>query len=256
METITDSKITAEITGYGKKLMPWQTGLAWWVILIEGIALAIIGLLIILDPAKTNIRVGLLLSFGLFIAGLLQTWSLFRNKVPESVDGIVGARAALGIFSGLLVLWLFMGNLLTIEVGLLVLGLGSLFYGLLGLFMVFNSSGSQRTAAFVEMIFFTLFGIVMLYTRYAGPAAIATGVTVVGWLGIVMGAVLILYSFVRKGQQDKGEQAEAAATAAAATVNEQRERVSPPPSTSAAQAAESAKVSRAPAPADTLDDQT
>jgi uncharacterized membrane protein HdeD (DUF308 family) len=254
METITDSKITADITDYGKKLMPWQAGLAWWVILIEGVALAIIGLLIILDPGKTNVRVGLLLSIGLLIAGLLQMWSLFRNKVPESVDGIVGARAALGIFSGLLVLWLYMGNLLTLEVGLLVLGLGSLGYGLLGLFMVFNSLGSQRTAAFMETIFFTLFGIIVLYTRFEGPTAIATGVTIIGWLGVVMGAILIVYSFVRKGQQDKGEKAEATATAAATTLSQQR--VSPPPSTAAAQAAESAMVSRVPAPPEAPSDRT
>lgn len=227
METITDSKITAELTESAKKLAPWRSGLAWWVILIEGVALAVIGLLIILDPAKTNIRVGLLLSLGLFIAGLLQMWSLFRNKVPEPVDGIVGARAALGIFSGLLVLWLFMGGLLTIEVGLLVLGLGSLAYGVLGLFIVFNTVGSQRTAAFMEMLFFTLFGLVVLYTRYVGPTAIATGVTIIGWLGIVLGVVLILYSFVRKGQEEKGEQVEAAAAAAVTEVAAQRERVAP-----------------------------
>jgi hypothetical protein len=69
-----------------------------------------------------------------------------------------------------------------------------------------------------------------------------------------MGAILIVYSFVRKGQQDKGEKAEATATAAATTLSQQR--VSPPPSTAAAQAAESAMVSRVPAPPEAPSDRT
>lgn len=214
METITDSKITAELTESAKKLAPWSAGLSWWVILIEGIALAVIGLLIVLDPDKANIRIGLLLSFGLFIAGLLQSWALFRNRAPESVDGIVGARAALGIFSGLLVLWLFMGNLLTAAVGLLVLGLGSLAYGLLGIFLMLNTRGSQRTAAFLEMIFFTLFGVIVLYTRWAGATALSTGVTAIGWLGIITGVILTIYAFMRRGREEEMEEAAAAAAVA------------------------------------------
>lgn len=227
MEPITDSKVTAELADSAKKLAPWQSGLSWWVILIEGVALAIVGLLIVLDPEKANIRIGLVLSLILFIAGLLQSWALFRNRAPEPVDGIVGARATLGIFSGLIILWLFVSDLLTAEVGLLILGLGSLFYGLLGLFVVFNTVGSQRMAAFLELIFFTGFGAVVLYTRYAGATVVSTGITIIGWLGIIMGAVLIVYSFIRRGQENTEEQAAASAAAAVDRVSARTTPVAP-----------------------------
>ncbi len=227
--------LTDQLTDQAKQLAPWRSGLPWWVVLIEGVVLGIVGLLIVLDPAKANLRVGLLLAILLLVSGILQSWMLMRAKAPETVDGVLGARAALGIFPALVVLWLFMGDSLTIETGLLILGLGALCYGLLGIFLVFNSSGGQRNSALLETIFFTAFGAIVLYTRYGGPAVVTTAVTWIGWLALLSGVGLAFYSFIRRNQANEQEaKAESAAAAAGASVD----RV-------AAQANETAKATAA-----------
>ncbi|MEZ4519369.1 MAG: hypothetical protein R3C44_21930 [Chloroflexota bacterium] len=144
-----------------------------------------------------------MLSIILLIAGVLQAWMLFRENAPESVDGVLGARAALGIFSGLITLWLYMGEILTVEVALLILGLGAFFYGILGIFLVLNSLGEKRSSALLETIFFTVFGLIILYTRIAGPSAIETGVSLIGWLALLVGVGLLVYGFIRRGEDEK-----------------------------------------------------
>ena len=63
-----------------------------------------IGLLVLLDPNKANVRLALLLTAALPVTGLLQVWSVLRVKAPESVDTAAGARAAIGVCAGVIVL--------------------------------------------------------------------------------------------------------------------------------------------------------
>lgn len=233
--------LTDQAVGAAKQLAPWRSSLPWWVVLIEGVALGIIGLLVLLDPQKANVRVGLIISLGLLIAGVLQSWMLMREKAPESVDGVLGARAALGVFSGLLVLWLYVGDDLTASAGLLILGLGSLLYGLLGIFLVFNSLGGKRTSALIETVVFSAFGLLALYSRSAGAEAITTIVSAAGWVFLLGGIGLAIYSFLRRDDQTDAEEAvatistsAAAAMPPAGTTKPTSTAVTPKPTTPAA----------------------
>lgn len=186
-----------------RQLAPWRSSLPWWVAVIEGAIIAIIGLLIILDPGTANVRVALVLSLALLISGFFQFLDLNRQRAPESVDGTMGARAGIGIFAGLVLILLTLGDLLTVNGGLVILGLGSLLYGLLGFFLVFNSLGAQRRVALIETLLYTSVGVMVFYGLFGGAAQITTAITVLGWLALLGGSGIALFGFLRRGHDDE-----------------------------------------------------
>ena len=205
------SDLSKEALETAKGLAPWRTSLPWWVVLIEGIVLAVIGVLVLLDPQKANVNVALILTVGLAVAGLLQLWDVIWGRAPESVDSAMAMRAAIAVFAGLVVLLLYFLNALTVQGGLIIVGLASLIYGLLGLVVVFGTIGSQRRTALLETVLFTGIGLLMLYTQFAGAEAVTTALTVAAWLVLVIGVGLIIMAIWR---QQKGDEADAAIDAA------------------------------------------
>ncbi len=186
-----------------RQLAPWKSSLPWWVAVVEGIVIGIIGLLIILDPTTANARVSLVLAAALLISGFFQFLDLNRQRVPESVDGTMGARAGIAMFAGLIVILLSWFDLLTLRGGLVVLGLGSLVYGLLGFLVVFNASGAQRRVALVESLFYAAVGALAFWGLFGGAEEITTAVTILGWLALLAGIGLAVFGFLRRGHDDE-----------------------------------------------------
>jgi uncharacterized membrane protein HdeD (DUF308 family) len=197
-----------------KELAPWRAGLSWWVVLIEGIVLGVIGILILIDPRQTTVNVALFLAAALMIAGIVQMWSIMRGKVPESIDALLAARAGIGIYAGGMVLLLFFLQYLGTESGLLAFGLGSLVYGLLGIWASIASSSRRGASAIVEGVFFSLFGVLLLYVLFAGGEDVQQVTSIVGWTAIVGGLALIGLSFYNRNRQQQAEEMQATAVAA------------------------------------------
>lgn len=186
-----------------KQLAPWRSSLPWWVAFLEGIIIAIIGLLIILDPNKANVRLSLILSLALFVSGFFQFLDLNRSRAPENVDGTMGARAGVGMFAGLVALVLWYLDQLTVQGGLIILGLGSLIYGVLGFFLVFNSVGAQRRVAIVESLLYVAVGALALYALFGGADEIASVVSILGWIALIAGSAIAVFGFLRRGHDDE-----------------------------------------------------
>jgi uncharacterized membrane protein HdeD (DUF308 family) len=191
---------TKDAMDQAKQLAPWRTNLPWWVVLVEGIILGVVGILVLLDPRQTSVNVALFLTVMLLVAGLLQLWSALRDKVPQSVESAVSARGAIAVFSGLLIWLLFFMDLLLPEVGRIIFGLGSLLYGLGGFFVVFGTLGAQRRTALIESIFYTLIGVLMIYVHFAGPTGVVTATRIVGWVALLAGLALIGLAIWRQRQ--------------------------------------------------------
>jgi uncharacterized membrane protein HdeD (DUF308 family) len=200
-----------------KDLAPWRAGLPWWVVLVEGAVLGVIGILILIDPRQTTVNVALFLAAALVIAGIIQLWSILRGKVPESVDSLLAARGAIGIYAGGIVLLLFFLQYLSMEAGLISFGLGSLIYGILGLWSSIASSSRRRLSAIIEGIFFTAFGVLLLYVLFAGGETVQQVTSIVGWTAIVGGLLLIGISFYNRSRDADREESQ---TTAADTTTE------------------------------------
>jgi hypothetical protein len=206
-----------------KQLAPWRTGLPWWVVLIEGIVVAVVGLLVVLDPAGTNVTLVLFLSAGMAIAGLMQLWSVFRNQIPESVDSVVAARSAIAVYAGLAVVILYFieGGLTRIS-GFGIFGTAALVYGLLALVQVFVDEGGRRQAL-IEALLFGGVGLITLWGLFAGGESIITAVRIIGWIFLIGGAALIGLAIWR---WQKGEEADEMIDAATARVSGAADQVS------------------------------
>lgn len=199
--------LTQQSVGTAKQLAPWRAGLPWWVVLVEGIVLGLIGILILIDPRNTTVNVALFLAAALVVAGVLQLWTVLRGKAPEENDGLIAARGAIAAFAGAITLLLFFLRYLELEAGLIIFGLGSLIYGLTGFWLVFTAKGSRRRSGIIEGIFFTLFGVLLLYILIAGSAAVESATAIVGWAAIAGGVLLLVLAFFNRSRQSQQEQA-------------------------------------------------
>ena len=198
-----------------KQLAPWSTRIPWWVVLIEGIVLGGIGLMAVFNPQGANVTMAIALNIGLLIAGLTQAWGVMRGRVPENIDSAVAARAAIAIFSGVLLLILFFlgeeagtGELILTRIaGYGIFGTAALVYGLLALVQVVRTDGPSRRQALVEFLLFTAVGLIILWTLITGNReSVASAVRIVGWIFIIGGVVLIGLSIWRWQKGDEADE--------------------------------------------------
>ena len=240
-KSFTDS-LKQESLDTAKQLAPWRAGLPWWVVLIEGAVMGVIGILILIDPRKTTINVALFLAAVLVVSGIIQLWAVLRGKAPESVDSLIASRGSIAIFAGGTILLLFFLDYLGLEDGLVVFGLGSLIFGVTGFLVALQASGPRRRSGLIEGIFFTLFGILLIYVLFAGGDQVHQATRIVGWTAIVGGLALIGLSFYNKARDADREETSAKAEDAlvAASVAKQNADEAAKQSAAAAQQADDA----------------
>ncbi len=200
------SDLTTDSLEQVKRFAPWRTNLPWWVVLIEGVVMGIVGILVLLDPQQTSVNVALFLTLVLIISGVLQLWSALRDKVTPEAESLVTARGSIALFSGIIIWILLYMDALSPDVGRIIFGLGSLTYGLLGIGVVFNTRGNQRRTTMIESIFFTIIGLLMIYVLFAGPDAIVVATRIVGWAALLAGLGLIGLAFLRWRDQKQAEE--------------------------------------------------
>ncbi len=205
--------LSDQAVGAAKQLAPWSTRLPWWVVLIEGLVLGVIGLLVVIDPQGANVNLVLFLSAALVIAGLMQFWNIMSSHVPEKIDSVVASRAAVAVFAGLNILVLFfIEGALTRVAGYSIFGTAALVYGLLALVQVFRTDGSSRRTGLVEFLVFTSVGAIALWGLYSGGDAIIQAVRIIGWIFLIGGIALIALSIWRWRKGDEADEAIEAAT--------------------------------------------
>ena len=74
-----------------------EVGVPWWLVLIEGIALIILGLLLLANPAKTSVILVQVVGLYWFVAGIFKIISIFMDSSLwgwKLVAGILGIIAA------------------------------------------------------------------------------------------------------------------------------------------------------------------
>jgi len=142
----------------------------------------------------------------LVISGIIQLWAVLRGKAPERVDSLISARGSIAVFAGSAILLLFFLDYLGLEAGLVVFGLGSLIFGLTGFFVALQASGTRRRSGLIEGVFFTLFGILLIYVLFAGGEQVQQATRIVGWTAILGGLVLIGLSFYNRARDADREE--------------------------------------------------
>jgi uncharacterized membrane protein HdeD (DUF308 family) len=159
----------------------------WWLILIEGIALILLGILLLLRPGMTSLIFIQFLGIYWLVGGIFKIVSIFLDR---SLWGWKLFAGVLGIIAGIIVIqhpiWspVIVGSTLVI-----LLGIQGIIYGGVGVFQAFKGAG---WGAGILGAISILFGIYLLAN--IGSATLVLP-WVVGVLALVGGVAAIVMAF-------------------------------------------------------------
>ena len=162
-------------------------GVPWWLVLIEGIALIVMGLLLLASPGMTTLILVQFIGIYWLVAGIFKIVSIFLDS---SGWGWKLAGGILGILAGLIVLqhplWspLVIGNVLVI-----ILGIQGIIVGVVGLIRAFKGAGWGSGILGVISI---LFGLLFLFNVWAFTFSLPWAI---GLLALVGGVLAIVAAF-------------------------------------------------------------
>lgn len=173
----------------------------WWLVLIEGIAAILLGLLLFSSPLATTAFLVQFLGIYWFALGLFNIISIFIDRSIwgwKLLSGIVGIIAGVVIFQH--PLW---STLIVPTVLVFIVAFSGLFLGLVGLIQAFRGGG---WGAGVLGALSILFGMILLFNPLLAALSVPW---VLGILGIAGGIMAIFGAFgLRRMQKETAERAQ------------------------------------------------
>src|SRR5215208_4925142 len=181
----------ATMTAFAQKTE--EASLPWWLVLLEGIAAAIIGLFLLTAPGATLFVLIQVLGIFWLVGGLFRIISIFLDT---SLWGWKLIAGALGIVAGIVVLqhhvW---SSVLVPAIYVIILGIQGLVLGGVNLVMAFRGEGWGIGILGALSI---VFGLVLLFNVWIGVAALPY---VLGAVGIVGGGAAIAIAFAMRSME-------------------------------------------------------
>jgi uncharacterized membrane protein HdeD (DUF308 family) len=170
-----------------------ETGFPWWLVLLEGIAAAIIGLFLLTAPSATLFVLIQVLGIFWLVGGLFRIVSIFLDT---SLWGWKLIAGALGIVAGIVVLqhpvW---SSVLVPAIYIIILGIQGLVLGGVNLVMAYRGEGWGIGILGALSI---VFGLVLLFNVWIGVAILPF---VLGAVGIVGGGAAIAIAFAMRSME-------------------------------------------------------
>ena len=174
----------------------------WWLVLIEGIAAILLGLLLFSSPLATTAFLVQFLGIYWFALGLFNIISIFIDRSMwgwKLLSGIVGIIAGVVIFQH--PLW---STLIVPSVLVFIVAFSGLFLGLVGLIQAFRGGG---WGAGILGALSILFGLILLFNPILAALSVPW---VLGILGIAGGILAIFGAFgLRRMQKESAQRAQA-----------------------------------------------
>ena len=161
-----------------------QTSLPWWVVLIEGLAAIIVGILLYTYPRATTTILVQILGLYWLISGVLALIGIFLDREKWGIKLAIGA---LGILAGILILQNPLISAILIPASLIiVLGLVGLVIGILNIVRAFMGGGWGIGILGVLSI---LFGLILMGNTMIAAATLPF---VAALLGLVLGIFTVI----------------------------------------------------------------
>lgn len=167
-----------------------EKSVPWWLVLIEGVAAVIIGLMLLAKPGMTTAILVQILGIYWFIAGILSIVGIFIDSSAWGWKLIVGI---LGIAAGIIIirhpLW---STILVPTTLIIVLGIQGLIIGVVNIVRAFKGAG---WGAGILGALSIIFGILLLANPILGAIALPF---VIGIFAIVGGIMAVVAAFRMK----------------------------------------------------------
>ncbi len=188
-----------DIVEMAKKYKPWAG--SWWNALIQGLLALGLGLLLWFNSADAARILGQFLALYLFVSGLFAIEAGPRMMLGEEGGKIAYYKGVAGALIGGVLIVLLIMQWVTPDMGLILLGVGLLIYGVVGLYQAFAGlKGNSRILTIIASALFLFLGISALFLREAGIMRIWVAPTL-----MVLGVGLIVMAFIRRSNMQKAK---------------------------------------------------
>lgn len=188
--------LKSKVAGQARNVLPWRKGIAWWLVLIQGLVLTGLGLYMFFATPATLAALGWILALTLVASGALSLYLSLQasGKTPARqwtlIHGIVGVAA------GGLVILLQLLDVLSANTAATILGLGALAYGAIGAYFYFDKSlAPLRRLSVVGTVFFLVTGLLLLLQVF-GLGTFVTTVQILTFAVLIAGIALIFWAFI------------------------------------------------------------
>lgn len=166
---------------------PQKRAMPWWVTLIQGVALLIIGLLLLTNPGATSVFIVQVIALYWLITGIIQLISIFIDHTAWGWKLFAGI---IGIWAGLYLLQHPIGGALAFGFAVIVVvGIQGIILGIVGLIEAFRGAG---WGAGILGVISIILGVILLANTAIG---VATLPWVLGIFAIVGGIAAMIAAF-------------------------------------------------------------
>ena len=164
-----------------------ERSMPWWIPLIEGIALVIVGILLFTNTAATVVVLAQVLAIYWLISGIMELVSLF---VDRSAWGLKLLGGIIGIWAGTMILQHPIQGTLALGLAVVViLGIQAIILGIVNIIQAFRGAGWGIGLLGVINV---IFGIILLGNAMFSAAVLPW---VLGGFAIVGGIAAIVMAF-------------------------------------------------------------
>ena len=192
--------IKSQVTQAAKGAVPWRKGIAWWVVLLEGLALLALGLYMFFAKSTTAVILGWVVALSLLASGALSLYLSLQTAERTLVRQWTLIHGAVGVAAGLLAIIV---QLFSPGAALTVLGLGCLAYGGVGLYLLLDKNlTALRRLSFISTIFYlVLGGLIVLHAL--GLGTLVTTLQIVSLLLIAAGIILLFWGIILRNERGR-----------------------------------------------------
>ncbi|WP_374686967.1 DUF308 domain-containing protein [Promineifilum sp.] len=194
------NEVKSKLLDTAKSAAPWRKGIAWWVVLLEGVALLALGLAMFFAKQTTHHILGWIVAVALTVSGALSLYLSQKTTRRDEVRLWTMIHGGIGLAAGLLVILLLLFNSFLEGPGLTILGLGCLAYGGVGLYMLLDKQlVSLRRLSWASTLFYLAIGLLILL-QGLGVGVLATKLQLVNLLIVVAGVIIIFWGLILRNE--------------------------------------------------------
>lgn len=164
-----------------------RQGVPWWLMLIQGIAMVLMGLMLLFNPIATVLVIVVFIGASWFVSGVTDLVGLIwdrSNLVWKVISGVIGIWAGLAVLGQPL-----MSTILLPTLYVLILGITGVIFGAVQIYQGIRGAGWGAIALGVANI---VIGMMLMLNPLAGAVALPF---VFGIFAIVGGVAAIVAAF-------------------------------------------------------------
>ena len=194
------NNLKSRVTKTAKAVAPWRKGVAWWVVLLEGLVLLALGLYVFFAKPTTAVILAWVVALSLLASGGLSIYLSMQATERTPVRQWTLIHGAVGVAAGLLAIVV---QFFSPGAALTVLGLGCLAYGGVGLYMLLDKHlTALRRLSFISTIFYLVLGV-LIVLHALGLGTLATILQLSSLLLIAAGIILFFWSLILRNERGR-----------------------------------------------------